>query len=370
MTDALQVTAYCYVAMALCVLIAEFSPRRKPAAAGAVAGIVCALIGGASWCYAALYSNSEWPDFGYRTAQSDKPAVIRHHTADDEGEDDANDEDSNDAPSGGKTAVARAEGESRGGQVSLLETAGFKFKRRILAGLRLWHTADAECEADALLVKDCDDCPELIRIAAGSTVIGAGGNDRLADAAERPAGPRRFWPGFMIGREAVRAKSFARFLDATQRPHPVCPQDGPVKDAAPAPARFARCVSAADADAYVSWLTARTGKNYRLASANEWEYAAKTATTPVAALDDVPAAYNLRLGDVREIVADCWRPYIPSPGNEVIAATAGRFLCDERMLKGWSEHDTDNWRRVSARRQLERDARSFETGLRVVRSFD
>ena len=202
-------------------------------------------------------------------------------------------------------------------------------------------------------------------IPAGTAIIGATGSDGLAESAERPAVLRRFWPGFRIGREAVLTTSFERFLDETMRPKQNCLAVVPDK-----PSPYARCVSAADADAYVAWLTGRTGKRYGLATAAEWEFAAKTAVTPIASLDDVPAAHSLRLGEVKEIVADCWQPFIPSIGNDILAADAGRFLCETRMVKGWTQQDAAKWRRVSVRREREKAAAPPDTGLRVVRSLD
>jgi formylglycine-generating enzyme required for sulfatase activity len=40
------------------------------------------------------------------------------------------------------------------------------------------------------------------------------------------------------------------------------------------------CVSWNDARAYVTWLKKKTGKNYRLLSESEWEYAAREQTSP------------------------------------------------------------------------------------------
>ena len=48
--------------------------------------------------------------------------------------------------------------------------------------------------------RDCDNCPEMVRIPAGSRAIGAGDNDLLADPAERPLRTYKAWPGFAVSR--------------------------------------------------------------------------------------------------------------------------------------------------------------------------
>lgn len=40
------------------------------------------------------------------------------------------------------------------------------------------------------------------------------------------------------------------------------------------------CLNWNDAEAYVDWLAAKTGKPYRLLSAAKWEYAGKSARLP------------------------------------------------------------------------------------------
>jgi sulfatase modifying factor 1 len=50
------------------------------------------------------------------------------------------------------------------------------------------------------------------------------------------------------------------------------------------------CVSWADAQAYVRWLSRKTGKGYRLLSESEWEYAARAGTTTRRPWGDVAEA--------------------------------------------------------------------------------
>ena len=149
--------------------------------------------------------------------------------------------------------------------------------------------------------KDCTDCPEMVHVTAGTVTIGAADTDRDATRAERPAYRARIWPGFALSKTAVTSASYRAFLKDTERAPGVCGEtvasnDGNAVGPRPDDAVYARCVTAADADAYASWLTARTGKRYRLPTAVEWEYAMRTA-----------GAQALTFGDVAEIVADCWQ---------------------------------------------------------------
>src|SRR5262245_54250207 len=139
--------------------------------------------------------------------------------------------------------------------------------------------------------RDCADCPEMVVVPAGSFAMGspAGEPDRAGEREDQVrvsiARP------FAVGAFAVTRGEFATFAAATgHKPDGGCyiwtgttweeqadrswrsvnfPQD----DRHPV-----LCVSLGDAMAYVSWLSKRTGKTYRLLSEAEREYATRAGT--------------------------------------------------------------------------------------------
>lgn len=125
--------------------------------------------------------------------------------------------------------------------------------------------------------------PPMIRIPAGG--VDTGSADGEAD--ERP--PRRFEiaRGFEIARMEVTRGAFAAFITATgYEPAKGCSRyvEGKLTFIADADWRapgFAQtddhpvvCVSWTDAQAYIAWLNARSGKRFRLPSEAEWVLAA------------------------------------------------------------------------------------------------
>jgi sulfatase modifying factor 1 len=106
----------------------------------------------------------------------------------------------------------------------------------------------------------------MVTIPAGDFLMGC--DDGPAD--ERPA--HRVWvDSFAIGRFAVTNRLYSFFLADTLRRAPRGFYDERFND----PDQPVTSVSWFDAAAYCEWLSARTGKPYRLPTEAEWERAAR-----------------------------------------------------------------------------------------------
>ena len=121
--------------------------------------------------------------------------------------------------------------------------------------------------------RDCDQCPQMVIVPAGSFMMGSPGNERQRSENE---GPQRL----------VTVASFAvGKFEVTQEEWEACVKDagcpaGPLnfgkENGSRAPVTF---VAWNDAQRYVAWLVRKTGRKYRLLSEAEWEYAARAGTT-------------------------------------------------------------------------------------------
>ncbi len=151
-----------------------------------------------------------------------------------------------------------------------------------------------------------------------------------------------------------------------------------------------------DAMTYITWLSRVSGRQYRLPSEAEWEYAARGGTTsrywwgntigtghancnacgsphdpnrPLKVGSFAPNLFGLfdMGGGVSEWVADCWYPsYLGAPKTG-----AARGCEDERgdhVLRGGSWMSAPNVLRVSDREHYETDVRYPGNGFRVARS--
>jgi formylglycine-generating enzyme required for sulfatase activity len=146
--------------------------------------------------------------------------------------------------------------------------------------------------------RDCAECPAMIEIAAGAFDMGATPAENIREksperyiAWETPVHRVTIARPFALGVHEVTRGEFAAFVSAAEYRLSGCdvargPDWEPRADKSWLDPDFAQddshpvvCVNYHDAQAYARWLSARTGKAYRLPSEAEWEYAARAGTT-------------------------------------------------------------------------------------------
>lgn len=195
--------------------------------------------------------------------------------------------------------------------------------------------------------RDCDVCPEMVRIPAGSFTMGSSEEERkwaISQGANLESlvleGPRRevrIGPGLSVGRYEVTRGEYAAFARATGRDDGdgcYVFESGWKTEATrswrdPGYAQTddhpAVCVTWEDAHAYAAWLGGQTGKHYRLLSESEWEYAARAGTTSSRYWGDDRKNRDACEFENVASVGDTWKHHFTCKDGFKFAAPAGRY---------------------------------------------
>jgi len=245
--------------------------------------------------------------------------------------------------------------------------------------------------------KECAACPEMVVVPAGSFTMGSPTSEDGRDDNEGPQHEVMFARQFAVGKFAVTFDAWG-----------ACVADGGCNGYRPAGQgwwgdgkRPVINVSWNDAQAYVAWLSRKTGKTYRLLSESEREYVARAGTTteywtgssistqqanycadpekfkrkqfgedcrgqtvPVDWFQPNPWGLYQMEGNVREWTEDCWNPSYDGAPTDGSAWTAG--MCNHHVVRGGS-WDTPRALRAAARGGPYAVDRNIVVGFRVAR---
>ena len=139
-------------------------------------------------------------------------------------------------------------------------------------------------------LRDCDVCPELVVIPAGQYRMGSPESEEGRYDSESPVHEVTIQEPFAVGIHEVTREEFGHFVNETgHSAGETCwTYEGEWKERSdrnwtkPGFRQGERepvvCVNWKDAQAYVTWLSEKTGQGYRLLSESEWEYVARAGT--------------------------------------------------------------------------------------------
>ncbi len=255
--------------------------------------------------------------------------------------------------------------------------------------------------------QDCPDCPVMVEIPSGTF--------ERSDTIDGPGFGTEIGSPFAIGKTEVSLGQFGAFVADTgasisgcnvwtslgiEQPRRVNWQK-PFTESGVSSEHPVVCVSWDDAQAYVAWLSAKTGEAYRLPSEAEWSFAARAGAPndpnwwltgnmpkqggncadcsgigPMGREDELstlgrgrfianPFGLYDMLGNAGEWVADCYNPSLKAAPADGAAWLDGD--CNRRINLGGNWHS--EWQSLAGHRVgLASDTRINDVGFRVAKS--
>ena len=233
--------------------------------------------------------------------------------------------------------------------------------------------------------------PEMVVIPIGSFKMGDVQGD--GDKDEVPVRTVRIQKPFAMGSYEVTFEEYDQFAKAANREFPGDQSWGRSR-------RPVINVSWQDAVEYAKWLSAQTGKRYRLPTEAEWEYAARggketaywwgkdlikgmancngcgsqwdnNQTAPVGSFKPNPFGLYDTAGNVWEWVEDCWHDnYNGAPADGSAWKEAGGGNCGRRVIRGGSWYDRPEYLALVEPGQVLPDSRYNLVGFRLVQDIE
>jgi formylglycine-generating enzyme required for sulfatase activity len=239
------------------------------------------------------------------------------------------------------------------------------------------------------IFKECPKCPEMVVVPAGSFTMGSPTNEPGRSAEEGPQHTVTIARPFAVGRFGVTFDEW----DA-------CVVDGGCNGYKPSDegwGRGRRPVINVYAQAYITWLSKKTGKSYRLLSGAEYEYAMRAGTQTVYPWGNTVGTNNANChacgsqwdakqtapvgsfapngfglydmaGNVREWTEDCYHDtYSGAPPDGSAWIEGGN--CYHRVVRGGSFLLAPAFLRSASRYWFTSDYRLRYIGFRVARTL-
>ncbi|NWC91202.1 MULTISPECIES: formylglycine-generating enzyme family protein [unclassified Pseudomonas] len=261
--------------------------------------------------------------------------------------------------------------------------------------------------------KDCRDCPEMVVLPSGTFTMGTPEDEVGREPDEGPLHPVTFAKPLAISRFQVLKSQWDAYLadtgyvmpDGDNRPGRACKAGIPDYSGSDPKKQYtdrhpAVCMDFAEAEAYVAWLSKKTGKAYRLVSESLREYAARAGSTgPFPFAFDDGKAYSIAKhantygaadgynftspagsfpanafgvydmhGNVYEWTADCYsEDYVGAPSDGSAWVTTGN--CKLRRIRGNDWGEAPVFSRSGNRNATYADTRGDWIGFRVARDL-